>query len=160
MNCKEAQDALLDSLAGSTGAMALEDHLANCQNCREFAEIQTSLDARLIYLMDHPDSTEEIPVVDMGPYRAGEPGADRRLAAELRHVTETVGFFYLKNHGVPQSLIDRTFAEGRRFLASSIACRRPSTSRSKGMSACASLRIRDSMAGRSDSEIALVKAKS
>src|SRR5438552_3987005 len=79
--------------------------------------IQPTDDARLIYLMDHPDSTEEIPVIDMGPVRAGEPGAHRRMAAELRHVTETVGFFYLKNHGVPQSLIDRMFVESKRFFA-------------------------------------------
>jgi isopenicillin N synthase-like dioxygenase len=79
--------------------------------------VQPTDDARLIELMDHPDSTEEIPVIDMGPYRAGEPGADRRMAAELRGVTETVGFFYLKNHSVPQSLIDRTFAEAKRFFA-------------------------------------------
>src|SRR5262249_14426087 len=79
--------------------------------------IQPTDDARRISLMDHPDSTEEIPVIDMGPVHAGGPGADRRMAAELRHVTETVGFFYLKNHGVPQSLIDRVFAESRRFFA-------------------------------------------
>ena len=69
--------------------------------------VQKTDDERLIYLMDHPDSTEEIPIIDMGPYLAGEPGADRRMADELRRSTETVGFFYLKNHSVPQSLIDR-----------------------------------------------------
>src|SRR5258705_10246002 len=79
--------------------------------------IQPTDDARLIDLMDHPDSTEEIPTIDMGPVRAGDPGADRRMAAELRHVTETVGFFYLKNHGVPQSLIERMFVESKRFFA-------------------------------------------
>lgn len=79
--------------------------------------VETTDDARLIYLMDHPDSTEEIPLIDMGPYLAGEPGADRRMADALRRATETVGFFYLENHGVPQSLIDRVFAESKRFFA-------------------------------------------
>src|SRR5258708_26848698 len=79
--------------------------------------IQPTDNARLIDLMDHPDSTEEIPIIDMGPVRAGDPGADHRMAAELRHVTETVGFFYLKNHGVPQSLIKRMFVECKRFFS-------------------------------------------
>ena len=79
--------------------------------------IQPTDDARLIDLMDHPDSTEEIPVIDMGATRAGGPGAAQRMAAELRHVTETVGFFYLNNHGVPQSLIERMFVESKRFFA-------------------------------------------
>jgi isopenicillin N synthase-like dioxygenase len=79
--------------------------------------VQTVEDERLIWLMDYPDSTEEIPIVDMGPYLAGECGAARKMADELRGATETVGFFYLKNHGVPQALIDRIFAEAKRFFA-------------------------------------------
>ena len=43
-----------------------------------------------------------IPVIDYGPYFAGEPGALQRLAEALRHACETVGFFYALNHGVPQ----------------------------------------------------------
>jgi len=68
-----------------------------------------------IYLMEHPDSLEEIPVLDIAPYLAGEPGALERLAKRLREVSETVGFFYLVGHGVPQDLIDRTFAESARL---------------------------------------------
>jgi isopenicillin N synthase-like dioxygenase len=34
---------------------------------------------------------------------------------ELRRALEHIGFFILINHGVPQALIDRTFAEARRF---------------------------------------------
>ncbi len=74
-----------------------------------------------IYLMDHPDSTEEIPIIDIAPFLAGEPGAAGRIGKELRHVTETVGFFYLAGHGVPQSHIDMMFAEARRFHALPLA---------------------------------------
>src|ERR1700688_1622497 len=81
------------------------------------AKIAPSDDAHAIYVMDHPDSTEEIPIIDLGPCLAGERGAGERTAAELRGVTETVGFFYLRGHGVPQALIDRMYAEARRFFA-------------------------------------------
>jgi isopenicillin N synthase-like dioxygenase len=58
-----------------------------------------------------------IPILDLGPYLAGEPGADRRLAEELRQACEQIGFYFIVNHGVPQSLIDRAFVETARFHA-------------------------------------------
>ncbi|MBN8930312.1 MAG: hypothetical protein BGO51_01785 [Rhodospirillales bacterium 69-11] len=58
-----------------------------------------------------------IPIIDYGPYFAGEPGALERLAGELRHACENVGFLYARNHGVPQATIDRAFAASKRFHA-------------------------------------------
>jgi isopenicillin N synthase-like dioxygenase len=56
-----------------------------------------------------------IPVLDLGPYLAGEPAARERLARALGEACETIGFFFVRNHGIPQSLIDRAFAECERF---------------------------------------------
>jgi isopenicillin N synthase-like dioxygenase len=64
-----------------------------------------------------PDAKEEIPVIDLGPYLAGAPGALQRTAGELRYAMENVGFYFIINHGVPQALIDRTFAAAARFHA-------------------------------------------
>ena len=58
-----------------------------------------------------------IPVIDFGPYFANEPNALERLAEQLRHACENVGFLYAYNHGVPQDLIDRAFAASKRFHA-------------------------------------------
>jgi isopenicillin N synthase-like dioxygenase len=58
-----------------------------------------------------------IPVIDFGAVFAGDEAALARVAAELRHACEAVGFFYAKHHGVPQALIDRAFAASRRFHA-------------------------------------------
>src|SRR4051794_17215378 len=69
------------------------------------------------WLMDHPDSTEEIPVLDISSYLNGQPGGREAVAKRLREITETVGFFYLKGHGVPDDLVERVFAESRRFHA-------------------------------------------
>ena len=59
----------------------------------------------------------QIPVIDLGPFFAGETGALKTLGAEIRHACETVGFFYIANHGVSQELIDRTFEQSKRFHA-------------------------------------------
>ena len=61
--------------------------------------------------------TQALPLIDLGPYFAGEPGALEATAAELRHICETVGFLYITNHGVPRELIADTFAMAQRFHA-------------------------------------------
>jgi isopenicillin N synthase-like dioxygenase len=74
-------------------------------------------DEETIYLMDYPDSDEEIPTLDISPYLSGRPGGCEAVAARLREISRTVGFFYLKGHGIPQELIDRVFEQSRRFHA-------------------------------------------
>ena len=59
----------------------------------------------------------QIPVIDFGPYFAGDTGALETLGAEVRQACETIGFLYIKNHGVPQDLIDGTFEQSKRFHA-------------------------------------------
>ena len=66
-------------------------------------------------LMDHPDSTEQIPILDIGPALSGSKEGLASVSTALRQITETIGFFYLKGHGVSQDLVDRVFAESRRF---------------------------------------------
>ncbi len=58
---------------------------------------------------------EMIPVLDLGPLRAGEAGALQRLGAELRRAFTEVGFYFVRNHGVPQPLVDEVFEAARRF---------------------------------------------
>jgi isopenicillin N synthase-like dioxygenase len=74
-------------------------------------------DDEAIYLMDHPDSDEEIPILDMSPCLSGEGGGREQVAARLREITTTIGFFYLRGHGIPQDMIDAVFAQARRFFS-------------------------------------------
>lgn len=60
---------------------------------------------------------ERIPVIDLGPYLAGEPGAADAVADAFVEACEDTGFFLLANHGVPQHLIDGTFAGAADFFA-------------------------------------------
>jgi len=59
----------------------------------------------------------QVPILDLGPYFAGEPGALEQAAEQLRYIGENVGFHYIANHGVDQALIDSVFAETARFHA-------------------------------------------
>ncbi len=59
---------------------------------------------------------EAIPIIDFAPMLGDDAAAKRKLAAELRAACTEIGFFYIKNHGVAQALIDQTFAECPRFF--------------------------------------------
>ena len=61
--------------------------------------------------------TEMIPVIDLGPYLKGEPGALDRAAKELRHVLTEIGFYFIVNHGVPREQIASVFDQVKRFHA-------------------------------------------
>ncbi len=60
---------------------------------------------------------QRIPVLDIAPYLAGEPGAREVLAQHVARTAEDTGFLVLANHGVPQSVIDRTFEQSAAFFA-------------------------------------------
>ncbi len=60
-------------------------------------------------------ATETIPVIDLGPYLAGEPGALDRTAKELRFALTEIGFYFIVNHGIAREKIARMFAEVKRF---------------------------------------------
>ena len=66
---------------------------------------------------DYEAAARMIPIIDYGPYFAGERGALDRLAGEVARACENVGFFYALNHGVPEETIDRAFAASRWFFA-------------------------------------------
>ncbi|MBP0494401.1 isopenicillin N synthase family dioxygenase [Pararoseomonas indoligenes] len=63
------------------------------------------------------DRTDSIPVIDLGPCFAGEPGALEATAADLHRICETVGFLFIRNHGVPVDLMRETFAAAAAFHA-------------------------------------------
>ena len=65
------------------------------------------------HLMDHP--TRRKRSRSWAPALSGGTEGLARVARELCRITETIGFFYLKGHGIQQDLVDRVFAQSRRF---------------------------------------------
>jgi isopenicillin N synthase-like dioxygenase len=58
-----------------------------------------------------------IPVLDIGPFLAGDPEAAAPLARAVARTCEDTGFLVVANHGVPQHLVDGTFAVAAQFFA-------------------------------------------
>ena len=67
--------------------------------------------------MQKPTEENPIPGLDVGPYLRGDAGALDSLANSLRYVCENVGFFYIENHGIPETLINSAFAASERVHA-------------------------------------------
>jgi isopenicillin N synthase-like dioxygenase len=59
----------------------------------------------------------EIPVIDFAPMRSPSLADRQAVAAKLRDAATGVGFFYIKNHGVPDAIISDLFAQGPAFFA-------------------------------------------
>ena len=66
-------------------------------------------------------ASHAIPVLDVGDYLAGKPGAMGELATAVAAALEDIGFMLIVGHDVPQSLIERTFAQAQRFHAQPLA---------------------------------------
>jgi isopenicillin N synthase-like dioxygenase len=63
---------------------------------------------------------ESIPVIDFAAMHGSDRDARQAVANELCQACVQVGFFYVKNHGVPQSVVDAAFAQSRRFFGRSL----------------------------------------
>ncbi|KZT69579.1 Clavaminate synthase-like protein [Daedalea quercina L-15889] len=75
-------------------------------------------DVPLIAAMKRTDSTfEEIPIIDLKNIRSTDLRDRRALADEIREACINVGFFYVKNHTIPQSAIDNAVSEGKHFFS-------------------------------------------
>ncbi|MEZ5737087.1 MAG: 2-oxoglutarate and iron-dependent oxygenase domain-containing protein [Novosphingobium sp.] len=58
-----------------------------------------------------------IPVIDVGLLRSPFTADRHRVAGEIRLAALDTGFFYIRNHGVSQKLIDRVFERAAAFFA-------------------------------------------
>lgn len=58
----------------------------------------------------------EIPVIDVADLYSDNLEDRRGVAKEIVRACEKVGFFYIKNHGISQDLIDATVDSNKKFF--------------------------------------------
>ncbi|KAF4587932.1 flavonol synthase/flavanone 3-hydroxylase [Ophiocordyceps camponoti-floridani] len=62
------------------------------------------------------ESCSGIPIVDLLPFESGSAREVSECADRLFNAFKTVGFAYVKNHGVPQDQVDEAFRWSRKFF--------------------------------------------
>lgn len=60
---------------------------------------------------------DEIDVIDFGRFLNGSIKERGQIAQQIGAASAEIGFFYIANHGIPSTLIDRAFQEMQRFFA-------------------------------------------
>ncbi|KIW45448.1 uncharacterized protein PV06_03840 [Exophiala oligosperma] len=60
---------------------------------------------------------DEIPLIDIGRIYSDDLEDRKSLAREIKHAAENTGFFYIKNHGIPESAIDGALKASKSFFA-------------------------------------------
>ena len=63
------------------------------------------------------NTSDVIPVIDFSPMLSSKPEKRREIAPEIRKACMEVGFFYLKNHGIPNAVTRRAHQAMRRYFA-------------------------------------------
>jgi isopenicillin N synthase-like dioxygenase len=56
-----------------------------------------------------------IPIIDLSSMH-GDEAARKMLAAQIRAAAENTGFFYVRNHGIPQDLIQQALEQVKVFF--------------------------------------------
>ncbi|MEE3196883.1 MAG: 2-oxoglutarate and iron-dependent oxygenase domain-containing protein [Pseudomonadota bacterium] len=62
-------------------------------------------------------SAYELPIIDLSPLQSPDPVDHKKVGMELCEAASTVGFFYIKNHGISQIKIKEIFDISKRFFA-------------------------------------------
>ena len=59
-----------------------------------------------------------LPIIDFGPFLDPSTSLEekKKTASELDRACRDVGFFYIKNHGVPKDMIDAMLVAARHFF--------------------------------------------
>jgi isopenicillin N synthase-like dioxygenase len=62
-------------------------------------------------------SPATLPIIDIGGPGSPDDAARRHVATALREACSSHGFFYIRNHGVPEPLVGAVFGEAERLFA-------------------------------------------
>lgn len=64
-----------------------------------------------------PCAVLQLPLIDVGGLRSGNRAEIERIAEEIGWAAREIGFFRIRNHGIPPELIEATYGIARRFFA-------------------------------------------
>ncbi|KAH0829556.1 putative iron/ascorbate oxidoreductase [Fonsecaea pedrosoi] len=81
-----------------------------------YQEVRTGLGWRKVLSPTSTEATFSLPVIDIGDIDHPDQERRRAVAQQICHAAANVGFFYVSNHGVPDTVVETIFSECKRFF--------------------------------------------
>lgn len=75
-----------------------------------------TLDSLDLGLLAERMPLEAVPVIDLALFLHGDAEARKAVALRIGKACRDIGFFYIRNHGIADELVEHAFAETRRFF--------------------------------------------
>ena len=69
------------------------------------------------YHSDVSIEADEIPVIDIADIYSDDLQARKAVAEKVREAAQSIGFFYIVNHGIDPQHAENTFEQAKRFFA-------------------------------------------
>ena len=60
---------------------------------------------------------DEIPVIDFKGFDSGKGSEIQTIIQKIRKVAEQLGFFYIRNHGIPEEVIQKAHQAAKKFFS-------------------------------------------
>merc|ERR1719162_2853861 len=86
----------------------LRDKVSNGHEC--------SLAKNQLTNCDQFVAVEKIPILDLKDWFDGTPEGKKKIVQEMSDACESVGFFFIRNHGVASSVSDAVFDTSARYF--------------------------------------------
>lgn len=81
-----------------------------------YQEVRTGLGWRRVQSPSGGEATSSLPVIDIGDMRHPDLEHRRAVAKQICDAAIRSGFFYIRNHGVPDEVVDSIFSQTKRFF--------------------------------------------
>lgn len=82
-------------------------------------QMDTTIDTNLASITP---AFEDIPILDLAPFLDGSD--TQGVAKKMGEICENIGFMYVKNHGVPQDLVEKMYRMSKAFFDLPIASKK------------------------------------
>ncbi|KAI1341453.1 2og-Fe oxygenase family protein [Xylariaceae sp. FL0016] len=84
---------------------------------KKYVYFHSGSEATYREVSDKPSSFTSIPTIDISEIDSPSLDARKRIAREIHDACHQCGFFYIRNHGIAESVVQETFATLKRFFA-------------------------------------------
>jgi len=59
---------------------------------------------------------QTVPIIDIAPFLKGSPDEQQQVVAEVEQACREIGFMTIVGHGIPQTVINKTYQTAKRFF--------------------------------------------